>query len=338
MILFCFVFVFSLFFFLFFKKIVKIINIYDAPDGIRKFQENKISCIGGIYFYFIFTVILFYCFFISNETNNIFQIFLIENNKEFLLFFLTATCLFLVGLYDDKYQLDSTIKTILLLTIIFFYVYHEDKFQINEIRSSLLNQNILLGNLSIFFTSICIFSLLVASNMFDGSNGQSFINFLSIFIFLFHKGLFTELSYLFALMLIFFAFYNFKNLAYLGDNGIYFLSFILGYLIIKNYNFDKSFYAEEIIVILLIPILDMVRLFITRTILGKNPFMPDATHLHHIIQKKYGAEKLLYILLILFFVPLLILIFSNFEHYYIIILQFFVYVYLILNNKINKSS
>ena len=95
---------------------------------------------------------------------------------------------------------------------------------------------------------------------------------------------------------------------------------------------------KKIIIILLIPILDMVRLFITRTILGKNPFMPDATHLHHIIQKKYGVKKLIYILAFLFFVPLIILIFSNIEYFYIIIFQFFVYVYLILSNKINKPS
>ena len=338
MILFFLVFIFSLLFFLFFKKIVKKVNIYDAPDGVRKFQKNKISCIGGIYFYFIFTVILFYSFTISKETNLVFQTFLIENNKEFLLFFFAVTSLFLIGLYDDKYQLDSTIKTVLLLTIIFFYVYHESKFQINELRFSFLSQEIILGNLSIFFTSICIFSLLVASNMFDGSNGQSFINFLSIFIFLFYKGLFVELSFMFILMLIFFAYYNFKNLAYLGDNGVYILSFILGYSVIKNYNFDKSIYVEEIIIILLIPILDMIRLFITRTIFGKNPFKPDATHLHHIVQRNYGAKKLIYILAMLFLIPLSILIFSTLKYYYIIILQFLVYVYLILNKKSNKIS
>ena len=83
MILFFFVFLFSLLFFLFFKKIVKIINIYDAPDGVRKFQENEVSCIGGIYFYFIFKKILFYFFFICKENNYIFQIYLIENKKNF---------------------------------------------------------------------------------------------------------------------------------------------------------------------------------------------------------------------------------------------------------------
>ena len=47
---------------------------------------------------------------------------------------------------------------------------------------------------------------------------------------------------------------------------------------------------------------------------------------------------LLDILGLLFFVPLIILIFSNIEYFYIIIFQFFVYVYLILSNKINKPS
>ena len=68
--------------------------------------------------------------------------------------------------------------------------------------------------------------------MFDGSNGQSFINFLSILMFLFYKSLFTELSLFLIMILSFFAIYNFKNLAYLGDNGVYFFSFILAYLIV----------------------------------------------------------------------------------------------------------
>ena len=167
----------------------------------------------------------------------------------------------------------------------FLFVYHVERFQISEIRSSIINYEITLGNLSIFFTTICIFSFLVASNMFDGSNGQSFINFLSILMFLFYKSLFTELSLFLIMILSFFAIYNFKNLAYLGDNGVYFFSFILAYLIVTNYNQDKTIYVEEIVIILIIPIIDMIRLFIIRSLLGKNPFLPDATHLHHIIKK-----------------------------------------------------
>ena len=67
--LFFLVFIFSLLFFIFFNKLIKIINIFDAPDGVRKFQRKEISCIGGIYFYFIFILILFYSFLFTEEAN-----------------------------------------------------------------------------------------------------------------------------------------------------------------------------------------------------------------------------------------------------------------------------
>ncbi len=327
----------SLLFFLFFDKIVKKINIYDYPDGIRKFQKNNIPCIGGVYFYVIFFLIFTYFLFFSQQSVYLFETFLIQTNKEFALFFLSLTSLFLIGLYDDKYQIEAKVKTFLLLGVIFFFVYHAENFQIKEIRFALIDREILLGNLSIFFTSICIFSFLVASNMFDGSNGQSFLNFLSILVFLFYKGLFFDLSILMMLMLFCFAVYNFKNLAYLGDNGVYLFSFILAYLIVKNYNLDRSIYAEEILIILLIPILDMLRLFVYRTMLGNNPFMPDAKHLHHIIQKKFGEKKLIYFLILIIMLPLSVLIFLDISHYFILLFQFLIYMYLVFIKK-NKVS
>ena len=147
----------SAIFSIFFNKIIKKINIYDHPDGIRKFQKNKIPCVGGIYFYIIFFLIFFYFLFFRN-LNFFFKIFLFQTKKELILFFICATCLFLIGLYDDKYQMESKIKTLILLSIIFFFVYQVERFQISEIRSSIINYEITLGNLSIFFTTICIFS------------------------------------------------------------------------------------------------------------------------------------------------------------------------------------
>ena len=43
----------------------------------------------------------------------------------------------------------------------------------------------------------------------------------------------------------------------------------------------------------------MIRLFIIRSLLGKNPFLPDATHLHHII-KKFGEKTDIYIVFFIF--------------------------------------
>ncbi len=333
MILFLITIFFSIIFILFFNKISRKINLYDYPDGMRKLQKIKVSCIGGMYFYSLFLITIIYSLSKGDNFDYISSLFLITNYKELSLLLSTVTILFLIGVYDDKYELKSSLKTILLIIPIFFYVYFEERFQIKEIRTTFFDHSILLGNFSIFFTLICIFSLLVAFNMFDGSNGQSFINFLAIFIFLLHKGFFVEIGYLFIFMLFIFAFLNFRNQVYLGDNGVYFLTFLVSYLIISNYNFDRSIYAEEIVIILLIPILDMVRLFITRSLNKKNPFMADATHIHHIIQKEYGKTNLIYILAFITFTPLFILMFSSLSYYLIIISQLVVYIYLVLNFK-----
>ena len=141
------------------------------------------------------------------------------------------------------------------------------------------------------------------------------------------------------MIILYFAFYNFKNLAYLGDSGIYLLSFILSYLIIINYNNDKSIYVEEIIIVLLIPVIDMVRLFVTRIYSGKNPFKPDTNHLHHIITRKYSSKKILLFLFILITLPMLAIFFVDIDHYFLILFQLFFYAYLILKKKnIHKKN
>lgn len=323
----------SFIFILFFKKLSVFINLYDSPDGIRKFQTVKISCIGGIYFYVLFLIILIYSYFSEFNFNYIYNLIHISNYREFLLFFSIISFLFLIGLYDDKYELKSSIKTLLLIILIFIYVYHEERYQIKELRLATLNINLSLGNFSVLFTTMCIFSLLVAFNMFDGSNGQSFMIFLSIFVFLLNSGLFYKISILIIFMLLIFGFMNFRNKVFLGDNGVYFLSFLVSHLIILNYNNDYSINAEQIVIILLIPILDMVRLFITRTIKGKNPFMPDTTHIHHLIKKKYKNIRLQYILFLIIFLPLLFLLFTEIDNYLIIVFQILSYSYLVYNSK-----
>ncbi len=58
--------------------------------------------------------------------------------------------------------------------------------------------------------------------MFDGINGQSFINFLIISLYILTKGYFNEIICLLILLLLFFGYLNLKNKVYLGDNGIHF--------------------------------------------------------------------------------------------------------------------
>ena len=132
---------------------------------------------------------------------------------------------------------------------------------------------------------------LVALNMFDGINLQAAIFYLCFFTLL----AFKVNNNLFIIILIFSLFFicylNNKEIIFLGDSGNYVLSFILSVLIIKYYNIKNIFYADEVIIYMLFPIIDFLRVTSLRLIKGKNPMKPDMSHIHHLIISKMGKTK-----------------------------------------------
>ena len=70
----------NLFFLVFYKKISKLVNIYDEPDGLRKLQKERVPLIGGILLYlnFLLIIILDHVF-----SFKILEDYLLLFNKEF---------------------------------------------------------------------------------------------------------------------------------------------------------------------------------------------------------------------------------------------------------------
>ena len=108
---------------------------------------------------------------------------------------------------------------------------------------------------------------------------------------------------MFIFSLILFMFKNFQSKSFLGDNGCYILSFIIGIFIIDIYKFEKI-YSDQIFLLMMIPGIDMLRLFIIRILNKKNPFSGDKNHLHHILLRRFNQIS---VFKILFIIKLLIL-------------------------------
>ena len=85
---------------------------------------------------------------------------------------------------------------------------------------------------------------------------------------------------------------------------------------------------------MMIPGIDMFRLFITRLLLKKNPFKGDKNHLHHILLKKFNQSKVFQILFIFNF-----FIFSSvlFSINSILIFLIFIIIYTVIIKKLNFS-
>lgn len=267
----------------FYKRLVKVVNLNDQPDSIRKFHKNEIPLFGGILIVYnlIFFLILDY-FLNFNYLQEI------SGKREYLTFLIGILFFFCIGIFDDRYNLSANKKLFINFFILLFLILIDDNLVIKQLTFSFIENPIYLNNFSHLFTILCILLFINAINMFDGINLQTGVYCVIIFSIFLLKDIYIFISIILVYTLVLFLFYNFFNKFFLGDSGTNVLAFLISYILIKSYNINQDFTADEIFIILSFPGLDMFRLFISRIIKGKNPFNPDRNHIHHLIQKKFN--------------------------------------------------
>lgn len=311
-----------------FSSVAKKINIYDFPDKKRKLHSKPVPSIGGL---FILNALMLGFVYMNLDINPLFPGF-----KNLLSFFFAGLSIFILGIFDDKFSIRPITKLNILFFIILILILINDNLIIRELNFSFLNKKIYLENLSILFTVLCILLFLNAFNMFDGINLiaglYSFLLFLYLYLVSGNK------FYLFFLIsLPFFLIKNFKNNSFLGDSGSLLLAFILSISFIRSYQISDIAYCEEIFLMMSIPGLDMLRLFVSRIVSGKNPFQADRNHLHHLLINKFSYSTSILILLILLFAPVFISYLTK-DLFIPIVLSIFLYSLTIffLKNKLKK--
>ena len=92
---------------------------------------------------------------------------------------------------------------------------------------------------------------------------------------------------------------------------------------------QTDFIKEDLIVLfMIIPGLDLIRLFIIRILNGYNPFTPDRNHLHHILSKNFNLIETNLIIQSLIIIPSII---GNYFGYTYILLtiQLIIYLYIV---------
>jgi UDP-GlcNAc:undecaprenyl-phosphate GlcNAc-1-phosphate transferase len=179
-----------------------------------------------------------------------------------------------------------------------------------------------------------------AINLIDGMDGLCIL--ISIILIMWLINTFENIqSYYIVVVisLIYILYLNLKKNIFLGDSGSLFLGSLIGLNVILNYNIEISrihYPVENIFISLMLPGLDMFRVFAIRIINKKNPFLPDRIHLHHfLIARGLSTVSILTIFLLLILLPLLINFFTTFKPIYIILFYILFYIILILKLKKN---
>jgi len=307
----------------FIDKLIQFFNIYDSPDTLRKFHKKKTSLIGGSII--LFNLSIFYIL-------NLYLNFQLINNINFNQLMIGVVLFYFLGLIDDKIDLNANLKFIFELLILFLVISFDKNILIERLFFSSLNIDIFLGNYSFLFTTICFIIFLNALNMFDGMDGQvgfySLIIFLTLIFFSKENVLFLTII---SISLIIFLYFNLKSKIFLGDNGTNLLGFLISYLIIVSAK--KSNYlllsADQIFMLMILPGLELIRLFVTRLFKRKHPFSGDRNHIHHILLNNYSEVKSLMIILSLILTSVFFLFFFNKFLNWIIILYTFFYLFII---------
>ena len=313
----------NLFFLYLFENLSKQIALFDKPDGIRKLHKKKIACIGGFIIFINLLGIILYLNFLNYSGLNFFL-----NINEFNLFFFYSFIFFTIGYLDDKYNLNPNIKLILFIIVIYFFLFTFPNWIIKSLNFSFYKNSINILEISYVFTILAFLLFINSFNMFDGINLQS-VSYSIFILIIFYIKSNLDLFYLFLIFpLLIFFYLNYKNKCFLGDNGTLLLSFVFSFLFVDFHNNKKLLFADEIFLIMLIPGLDMLRLFISRVMKGLNPFYPDRNHIHHLLIKKFGNNISLIILFSLILLPNVFYQLYNIK-VLIIILSIFFYFYLI---------
>ncbi len=318
------------------KIISKKINIFAIKYERSLRSKLSIPVIGGTILYINFFVI--FIFLLLNKKYDFTFFPLMVSYREIFAFFIPITILYLTGLYDDKYKVSVTNRLLIFLLCLLISTSLDQDLIINELKFSFYTEFIYLDNISLLFTLLSFLLAINAFNLFDGINLQlSIYTFLIILYLLMINNSFYMVSIL-LVPIIFFIILNFKNAAILGDGGSLTLGFLISYLIIKYYKFVDNFPADHIFILLMIPGIDMLRLFVFRIGNGQSPFFGDYNHIHHILHKNFSLNKTLMILHSTFILLILLLIFN--VHSLIIITSYIIFYALViyyLRNKINDN-
>ena len=231
---------------------------------------------------------------------------------------------------DDKKNISVSVRLLLLIVIISINLFLNTELNITYVKLSFFD-NFSIEGFSFFWTLICFLLFINAFNFFDGINLQSSGLIFVICVFFFIKNIFVEFFIVIILANLLFSYLNYNSKTFLGNSGSFFLPFLFGSLFISAYNNNPNIYADEIVILMLIPGIDLMRLFFKNN-KKTSPFKGDKNHIHHFLLKEYPPLIVVTIIQMLIWIPFLVnQIFGIF--YIVFFSQLFVYTLLIIRHK-----
>ena len=255
------------------------------PQAFHQYPVSRSGGMAGVisfniflvFYYLIYSKILFEYFFICN-------------------------LMFLIGFFDDLKIKISPSRRLILMIIFLFLCIRFIPIEILNVDipflTTLLNNN----TFSSLFVLLCFLFVINGANLIDGFNGLLAINLIIINSILAYINLadgINEFSVLIIgqiIILFSFLLFNFPSAKiFLGDSGSYFLGSLVALNVIITNNLNPDYSSFFFCTLLFYLFFEVFFSFFRKIAQKKSPIYPDDKHLHMLVFKKvsfiFGKDK-----------------------------------------------
>jgi UDP-GlcNAc:undecaprenyl-phosphate/decaprenyl-phosphate GlcNAc-1-phosphate transferase len=218
-----------------------------------------------------------------------------EQLSKWLTLGVASVIIFATGFADDLMQLNYKVRLIIQAIVAFIMVL-AGGVVLGDLGVLFFGSTLELGLFAIPFTIFSVIGGINALNMIDGIDGLagmlSLISLLLIAVVAFVAGGSSALTLSVALAggLAAFLYYNLRYASqrraqvFLGDNGSMLIGFLLAWMLIDlSQKPGSAMTPVTALWLFSIPLMDTLSVILRRVWVRRSPFMPDRTHLHHIL-------------------------------------------------------
>lgn len=331
-------------------------RLFDIPDE-RKVHKIPVPRLGGLSFFPVIFVSVCIVIVIWHNRGEYFDISNgIELLARYLLFISGLTILYLIGVADDLVGVGYRYKFI--IQIIAGILFPISGLWINNL-GGLLGIYSIPAYIGMPLTVFLTVYVINAINLIDGIDGLASglsciaLTLFTIICFVANQDIQALLaSSTLGVVLVFFYYNVFSGVGrklFMGDAGSLTLGYILSFLLLhfweatlNNNPFDNNLNMVAFST-LLIPVLDIVRVFYNRVHNGRNPFLPDKNHIHHKLLRtgmrvRWVMVSLLLLSLFIVLTNYILSVYINATYMLLIDLIYWVIVHYIINYYIVRRE
>ncbi|MFQ1898896.1 UDP-N-acetylglucosamine--undecaprenyl-phosphate N-acetylglucosaminephosphotransferase [Aeromonas veronii] len=263
---------------LFFSKLAHILGLVDKPTQ-RKQHIGNVPLVGGLSIYTSVMLALWWK-----------QELLVHSD----IYVLCASILVMIGVIDDKYDIDYRIRLIVQIIVSCLMIFGAG-LSLKSLGYILFGSELVLGPLGYIVTILAVLGAINAFNMVDGIDGLlgtlSLVAFSGLFYIHYEDEQFN-LAWFSLLFIIVTVPYLLLNLGFIlkdrckifmGDAGSMLFGFTIVWILLQGTQGATSqMKPVTALWLIAIPLIDMISTMVRRIKKKQSPFKADREHLHHI--------------------------------------------------------